>query len=184
MRDAANTSTLWLAILGLIRQEPRSGYDLQKVFSTTPMGHFSASPGAIYPALKRFEDGGLVEGRVDDERELRPRKLYSLTPKGEEALRRRISRPVTRDDVIWHLDDVMLRFAFGGAMLGRDWALAFLEELAGQIESYVSYLDEQLGALDEEGGPYGRYALEHGAAMYRAAGRWARRVIEELKKED
>ncbi len=184
MTDAAEVSTLWLAILGLIRQAPMSGYDVRKVFSTTPMGHFSRSPGAIYPALRRLEEDGLIEGKVDDERQLRPRKVYSLTSDGEQALRGRIHRPVTRDDVIWHLDDVMLRFAFGGGVLGREWALGFLDEFATQIESYVLSLEERLEALGERGAPYGRYALEQGVAMYRATGRWARRVIEELQKEE
>jgi len=55
MKQETGLSTLSLAILGLIAQQPQSGYDLRKVFSTTPMGHFSSNPGAIYPALRRIE---------------------------------------------------------------------------------------------------------------------------------
>ncbi|MHC4537428.1 MAG: PadR family transcriptional regulator, partial [Planctomycetota bacterium] len=60
MNENNSISTLSLAVLGLIAQKPHSGYDLRKVFSTTPLGHFSSSPGAIYPALKRIEKSGWV----------------------------------------------------------------------------------------------------------------------------
>ena len=40
-----------------------SGYDLRKIFTTTAMGSFSDSPGAIYPALARLEANGLVRER-------------------------------------------------------------------------------------------------------------------------
>ena len=45
-------STLGYALLGLVHGEPRTGYAIMKIFRTTPMGHYSGSPGAIYPALR------------------------------------------------------------------------------------------------------------------------------------
>ena len=45
VREERQISPLTFAILGLIYQQPRSGYDVGKIFSTTPMGRFSSSPG-------------------------------------------------------------------------------------------------------------------------------------------
>ncbi len=64
---------LGYALLGLVRLRPRSGYDLRRVFESTPMAYFSSSPGAIYPALGRLERGGLIAGKVDGRQPLRPR---------------------------------------------------------------------------------------------------------------
>ena len=61
-----NNSLLGFALLGLIFEQPRSGYDLRKIFTTTAMGSFSDSPGAIYPALARLEANGLVRGTVEE----------------------------------------------------------------------------------------------------------------------
>src|SRR5260370_3518580 len=63
-RTMQEISLLAYALLGLLRQQPRSGYDLRKIFANTPMGTFSDSPGAIYPALQRLEKHGLVSSRV------------------------------------------------------------------------------------------------------------------------
>ena len=41
------TTSLGYALLGLIHLQPQSGYGLRKVFESTPMGHYSWSPGAI-----------------------------------------------------------------------------------------------------------------------------------------
>ena len=51
MRKRLPTS-LEYALLGLIHMQPQSGYDLRKIFETTPMGHYSSSPGAMAPPRK------------------------------------------------------------------------------------------------------------------------------------
>ena len=53
-------SILGYALLGLIYQQPLSGYDVKKIFASTPMAGFSDSPGAIYPALRKVEQLGFV----------------------------------------------------------------------------------------------------------------------------
>lgn len=184
MKTSPTLSTLALAILGLISQRSRSGYDLLKVFSDTPMGHFSSSPGAIYPALKRIEESGLIKGDIETERPLRPRQVYTLTKQGKEALKRRLSQPVTHDDVVWRVDDLLLRFVFMGNILGRERTLRFLNEFVERIEAYLSSLREQRNAQQENGSLYGRLALEHGIESYQADARWARRVIKELQADE
>jgi len=177
-----NISTLWLAILGLIGQRPCSGYDLVKVFSMTAMGNFSSSPGAVYPALKRLEQLGLIEGALEGRETLRPRRIYSLTQRGRLALEQRLSMPVTREDVARHSDDLMLRFAFMEGVLGREKTIAFLEQMASQTDAYIAELKRQLADMPPSAPSSARYALEHGIESYRADARWARRIIRELKE--
>ncbi len=173
---------LELAITGLLAQQPRSGYDLLKVFSETAMGGFSSSPGAIYPALKRLEKAGSITGDVENRDTLRPRQVYSLSAAGVETLKWQLRQPVTRDDIVRHADGIMLRFAFAGEVLGSGEAIRILEGFAQEIECYLPELKAQLGALPETGGAYGACALQHGIDMYSADARWARKVVKELKQ--
>src|ERR1700704_1249138 len=92
-----SNSALAFALLGLIWQEARSGYDLRKFFSSTPMISFSDSPGAIYPALHRLEQRGLVRGQVAEG--LRRRRIFELTARGRAEFRRWQTLPVMRNDV-------------------------------------------------------------------------------------
>jgi DNA-binding PadR family transcriptional regulator len=180
MSDPPTLTTLRLAILGLISMQPMSGYDLRKVFETTPMGNFSSSPGAIYPALKSLEKNGWVHGVPDKQDTLRPRLVYSLTDRGDEVLNGELDATVTRDDLIWRYDQMMLRFAF---MERRGLArlLAFLEELLTELDAYVAHLEEVHEQTTGQTTVCGRLALEQGIEGYRANARWARRAIRELE---
>ncbi len=171
-----------LAVLGLLWQQPRSGYDLLKVFSETAMGGFSSSPGAIYPALKRLERAGTVKGRVENRNSLRPRQVFALSAAGQKALERDLRKPVTRDDVVRRVDGIMLRFVFAGQVLGRDEAVRILLAFATEIEAYLPELVAQLADQPPEAGPYGKCALQYGIDSYRANARWARKAAGQLQR--
>jgi DNA-binding PadR family transcriptional regulator len=182
MSRQQNPSALSLAILGIISLEPVSGYDIRKVFLTTPMGYFSTSPGAIYPALKRLEESGLIKGNIDKKRPLRPKRIYALTNKGTKALKEILIQPLAQEDIIWRLEEIILRFAYIGNIFGRDQSIRLLKELAYQIEQYLPVLRKNLTIQRELKNTNGGYALEQGIAKYEATAKWARRVIRELKR--
>ena len=114
-----DTSLLGFALLGLIQQKPASGYDLRKIFASTAMGTFSDSPGAIYPALQRLEERGLIRSVVEDGSGLRRRRLFHLALQGEAELKTWLRKPVTRDEVVRRNHELLLRFAFTDRVLGQ-----------------------------------------------------------------
>ncbi len=173
-------TTLGHALLGLIRGEPRTGYALRKVFETTPMAHYSSSPGAIYPALRRLEELGLIEARVDGEARLRPKRVYRVTPNGVDALREWASQPVTRDQIVWREDELMLRFGFMGGLVPDDVTLRFLEELAHGLDERVVELLAYHESMPSDWPPHGRLAVEAGIEHTRAWAKWARRAMGEF----
>src|SRR5215470_12340617 len=81
-------SLLEYALLALVRRyQPCSGYDLRKIFTNTPMGSFSDSPGAIYPALQRLEKQGFVRGQLQPASGRRRRRVFRPTASGKRAFR-------------------------------------------------------------------------------------------------
>lgn len=182
MKSERIGSDLSLAILGLLAVRPASGYDLRKTFRTTAMRAFSDSPGAVYPALRRLRAAGLIEGKSERTRTRRTREVFTPTAKGRRALVDELTRPVGRDDVVRRMDGLMLRFSFMSGLVGEDRALAFLTALAGETEAYLRSLEAELRRIGP-GLPFtGRAALGQGVESYRAAARWARRTIAELRK--
>lgn len=181
MDQKADISTLSLAIMGLISQKPQTGYDIRKTFLTTPLGHFSSSPGAIYPALKRLEKDGWIRGNVDEEKALRPRMVYEMTEPGRDVLKRHLLQPVKREDVIWRMDDLMLRFSLMDGIVGREGTLRFLRSFAAELEAYVvdlrCYLDSARAFMPV----CGRLAMENGIEGYQMNATWARRATAELE---
>lgn len=171
------------ALLGLLQQHPQSGYDLRKIFATTAMGNYSSSPGAIYPALRRLEERGLIAGRVDDTVALRPKKIFRLTRTGRAALQRWLLQPIGRDDVMRKQDELLLRFAFYSC-LDRAASRRFLSELAQGVEEYLEELKEQRHLFPDDVPVHGRMAFEFGLEQYRAWGRWARKALEHFKEDE
>ena len=77
------------ALLGLLAQKPRHGYELRSAFeAVVGDGAWEVKPAQIYTTLDRLEESGLVERESDlGEGEEPARRIYSLTPDGEVTLR-------------------------------------------------------------------------------------------------
>jgi len=182
-----DNTLLGYALLGLLHQQPLSGYDLRKIFASTPIGEFSDSPGAIYPALRRLQERGLVRGVVEESKGLRKRRVFRITPKGLASFKAWQSRPIVRDDMMTRRSgQLLLRFAFMDQTFGPERALAFLREFARELSSYIPSLRQHLHAHANEMPLSGRLALESGVQDYEARLRWARKSIaayERRKKE-
>src|SRR5918998_492712 len=72
------------ALLVLLDEEPRNGYQLMQAIEDRSDGVWRPSPGSVYPALQQLEDEGLV--RVE-QRE--GGKAYALTDAGREYVEER-----------------------------------------------------------------------------------------------
>jgi DNA-binding PadR family transcriptional regulator len=62
-----------VAILAVLAEEPRNGYQVIQEISERTHGAWRPSPGSVYPTISQLEDEGLVEG--DDERGRRTLRL-------------------------------------------------------------------------------------------------------------
>lgn len=82
------------ALLALLAQAPRHGYELKTSFEETLGGTWEVNIGQIYSTLGRLERDGLVEGERVDQKSLPTKKIYTLTEAGKEALTRWLEEPV------------------------------------------------------------------------------------------
>ena len=72
---------LRLAILSLLGEGPKHGYQLMKAMEDRSGGMYRGSAGSIYPALQQLEDEGLIEGCRQE-----GRRVYQLTEAGRKEL--------------------------------------------------------------------------------------------------
>ena len=77
------------AILGLLAQKPRHGYELRAAFSAVVGGsNWDVKPSQIYTTLERLEESGLVETESDLGEGREPeRRIYAITNGGRDALK-------------------------------------------------------------------------------------------------
>jgi DNA-binding PadR family transcriptional regulator len=72
-----------LAILSLLDEGPKHGYQLMKEMQERSGGLYRASAGTVYPTLQLLEDEGLIESEKKD-----GRRVYSITDAGRAELGR------------------------------------------------------------------------------------------------
>jgi len=77
------------AILGLLAQKSRHGYELHAAFSAVVGGgNWDVKPAQIYTTLERLEESGLVQTKSDLGEGREPaRRIYAITRDGRDALK-------------------------------------------------------------------------------------------------
>jgi len=73
---------LRLALLALIAEEPRHGYELIKAIEEMTGGDYAPSPGAVYPTLQLLED----EGAIEEAEAEGAKKPFAATQAGRDEL--------------------------------------------------------------------------------------------------
>jgi len=71
-----------LALLSLLEEGPKHGYQLMKELEAKSGGLYRASAGAIYPTLQQLEDEGLIASEQSE-----GRRAYRLTDAGKQELK-------------------------------------------------------------------------------------------------
>lgn len=177
-------TTLELTLLGLAAQEPRSGYDFKELFEATALRQFSASPGSIYPALKRLEARGSLVSELVDTPGDRSRRVYSVSDGGRKALRHWLSRDVTVEEFEQDPRLPILRFSLLGAIQpSREHLHRLLESLEASARQYAEDLEGFVRTLEELEDPFPALALDHGRTGLLATVEWAQRTRDALSLE-
>ncbi len=82
-----------IAVLQLLKEEPRHGYEVMKLLEERSEGVYSPSAGTIYPALQDLSERGLIS--IEEQTD---KKVYTLTPDGLEFLSDKVH---DEDDIFW-----------------------------------------------------------------------------------
>lgn len=84
------------ALLGLLAQQPRHGYELHDAFEAMVGGkqNWDIKPAQVYTTLSRLEKGGLVAPKTVDQDGGPEKVIYEVTQQGLDELDQWLSEPV------------------------------------------------------------------------------------------
>jgi DNA-binding PadR family transcriptional regulator len=147
---------LKLLLLALIEQQPRHGYELIRTIEEMFHGHYSPSPGAIYPTLTMLEEMGYAAV----ENEQGNRKLYAITDEGRAYLQenrgavdamternRHSARLIAKLSLPLSVRKAMHALKHAVLMRGADWNKAEAQRIAAILERAAA--DIATGRTDE-----------------------------------
>ena len=78
--------SIQLCLLALLSGEPKYGFQLIKELRELSEGFYDVKEGTLYPALRRLEERGFVSSEWVEREAGVPRKYYTLTASGKQAL--------------------------------------------------------------------------------------------------
>jgi DNA-binding PadR family transcriptional regulator len=177
-----NVTTLDALLLFLVTHKGQSGYDVRQLMQSTPLGLFSDSPGAIYPALARLEQRGLLASAA--EREGRRKRIYEHTDVGEAALAAWLVRPVDRDDVQRRSEELTLRFVMTAERLGRAAATAFLRDCIAVEAAHLAEIEAYRDGPGRDSSRASRQAVDLGVRLLRERLAWRQELLASEGQDD
>src|SRR6202453_1104742 len=123
--------SLRFAALGLLAQQPGSGYDLLKRFEKSMANVWPATQSQLYGELNQLADAGLIE--VTDTGP-RGRKEYGVTPAGRAELLRWVTSP--QEDPPYRSAELLRVFLLGE--IPPDQARQYMVQVASRADAELA----------------------------------------------
>ena len=170
-----------LAILSLVAEKPRHGYDIEHIIEQRGMREWTdIGFSSIYYVLNKLEKEGMIESQLHQPDGRGPaRKVYSITPGGEAA----------------HIEGVLEilsapRSGISPFLLGLS-NLPFipLQQLLSALNSYAVQLEGRLKHLREKAEeqrpltPYVEAMFDYSQTLIAAELNWIRKFIHQVEIE-
>lgn len=171
------------AILGLLKKEPMSGYQVKIFYRDVIKSFWNISDGHLYPTLRRMTTDGLVEKKTAKRSGKGNKYIYSITQKGEREFHRWLKDPVKKFEL---LKEPLILKLFFFEHLSREEMLEPLmiqldvhEKVLSQVKNTImTYFDSN----GEKVSPYQMFVGDVGAVYLEFRIFWLKRLIERVRE--
>jgi PadR family transcriptional regulator AphA len=176
---AAGTVSLRYFILGLLTQQPMSGYDIKRFLKGLSWLIGNPSGGSLYPVLRTLRQDDLVTVEVIPGLDRPPRKIYSITEAGHEALQAWIEQPIAANAPLKaFVMRVLLADSHSRARLS-----AHLQQRRAQVATHHAALAGGLGTQSAGLNLGQQLALDYGLALATAELAWLNSTLARLQEQ-
>jgi DNA-binding PadR family transcriptional regulator len=165
-------------ILGLLTQQPMSGYDIRRFLKSLSWLIESPSFGTIYPTLRALREDDLVTVEVISRQDKPPRKIYTITESGEQALREWIDQPLVPDA---SLKAFVMRLVLANS-LSRTGLIAHLQQRRSQVATHFATLEQLAEATDGSDNAH-HIAFDYSLALASAELVWLESALKQLSQQ-
>jgi PadR family transcriptional regulator AphA len=166
-------------ILGLLAQQPMSGYDIKRFLKRLNWLISSPSFGSVYPALHALLKDSLVTVDIVHRGSKPSRKVYSITEAGRQTLQEWIDQPIESGA---SLKAFLMRLMLA-SNLSHTELIAYLQQRRSQVAVHRAALERVSEAQVETGGLGQRLAFDYGLVAAMAELTWLDRTLESLSQQ-
>lgn len=166
-------------ILGLLTQQPMSGYDVKRFLQSLSWLVDSPSFGSIYPTLRALQEDGLVTMEEVPHQGKQPRKIYTITEMGRQSLREWVDQPISPDV---SLKTFLMRLVLADSF-SQTGLIVHLQQRRSQIATHYATLQQITDTLDEAADSRQRLTFEYGLALATTELTWLDSKLELLSQQ-
>lgn len=131
-----------LVVMGFLLDEPMHGYQINQLVKVHRMDSWAKiSPPMIYKTLASLEQEGMVGSRREREGFMPERRVYRLTPKGQERLARLVEKSLLDKNITYDLSNLGYFFIFA---LEKEKALDCLRQKKVLLEKTIRSLRKRM----------------------------------------
>ena len=164
--------------LGLLNQQPMSGYDIKRYLGILSWLIDGPSFGNIYSSLRLLLQEGLVTMEVVPQENRPSRKVYSIAEAGRQVLREWVEQPITANP---SLKTFVMRLTLAGSF-SQTKLIAYLEQRCNQVSVHQAALEQTAESLEGVADAQ-RLMLEYGMALAATELEWLDSMLDRLSKQ-
>ena len=171
--------SLKFALLGLLAESPKYGYEIKRRFEGALGNVWSVSYGQLYPTLRRLAELGLVTKKTEPGKKAADKNIYSITEKGRRKMDEWLLKPLRCPYRV--KDEFTLRFLFFSKLSRgqvRDYLCAQRDRTVEQKEGFERTLLSLGGSMDY----YLQAIMRKGIVHLEAEVRWLDEVTRDLER--
>ena len=149
------------------------GYQLSRELGDSLGGLWRVSYGSLYPTLRRLESEAAIESEAGDVRGARRKKVYRITPKGEQVfleLLQESPQDTQTEDARFRMRLAFFRY------LPPETRIRLLERRRQALQERLAIIAESLRA-GRRTDDYGRALIEHNRSVTESDITWLEQLI-------
>ena len=170
--------SLKYALLGLIAENPKYGYEIKQQFEGALGNVWSVSYGQLYPTLRRLSEVGWVTKKTAPGKKAAERNIYSITAKGKKRLDEWLLKPLRTNYRV--KDEFTLKFLFFDK-IPKEKVLIYLKSQQKKTIMQKENFQRTLVSLREEINFFLQAIIRKGIIHLEAENQWLEEVINDLQ---
>ena len=173
--------SLKYALLGLLSESPKYGYEIKQKFEGALGNVWSVSYGQLYPTLRRLSELEWVTKKTAPGKKAAEKNIYSLTPTGKKKLNDWLLQPLRNSYRV--KDEFTLKFLFFNK-LPPEKVLNYLKKQQKKTIMQKEDFQRTLVSLRDEIDFFLQAIIRKGVIHLEAETQWLQEVINDMESAE
>ncbi|WJK31811.1 PadR family transcriptional regulator [Limosilactobacillus reuteri] len=165
-------------ILGILRNKPRTGYEINDILQNQISYFYDGTYGMIYPTLKKLEKEGKVKRETVIQEDKPNKNIFSITDEGKEELKEYLESNKVEEVF---KSDFLMKLFFGDD-LSKQKVIELIKSEIKVKEDQIKRLENSLEHWEVQGiNNLQKITVGYGLTEYRAVVKYLKEQLKKLE---